>query len=67
MVRYFDSNLQVVMETDVSNYPIEVLVSQCFEKRLHPVAFYSRIIIPAEQNYNIYNKKILVIVHSMVK
>jgi hypothetical protein len=46
---------------------IGAVLSQRFEKRLHLIAFYSRKIIPAEQNYDIHDKKMLAIVQSMVK
>jgi hypothetical protein len=38
------------------------VLSQVHEKRLHPVAFYSRKFIPAEINYEIYDKEMLAIV-----
>ena len=33
--------------------------------KLHPIAFYSRMLNPAEQNYEIYDKEMLVIVESL--
>jgi hypothetical protein len=67
MVQYFDLNLQAMMETAVSNYVIRVVLSQHFEEKLYPVVFYSRKMIPVEQNYDIHNKKMLAIIQSMIK
>jgi hypothetical protein len=67
MVHHFDLSLQAIMETDASNYAIGAVLSQCFEKRLHLIAFYSWKMILTEQNYNIHDKEMLAIVQSMVK
>jgi RNase H-like domain found in reverse transcriptase len=59
----FDPKEEITLEIDVSDYTIEACLSQKdSEGRLHSIAFYSRKISPAESNYDIYNKKLLVIV-----
>jgi hypothetical protein len=51
------------MKTDVSDYIVEIYISQIGDDgKLYPVAFYFRKISPAEANYDIYNKKLLAIV-----
>ena len=51
------------METDASNYAIRAYLLQPDNNgKLHPIAFYSRTISPAEMNYNIHDKELLAIV-----
>ena len=49
------------METDASDYAQECILSQFHGKRLHPVAFHSRKLSPAERNYDIHDKELLAI------
>ena len=59
----FDSERQIVIETNVSDYTIGMYISQSDDEgRMKPIAFHSRKIISAELNYEIYNKELLVIV-----
>jgi hypothetical protein len=53
------------METDMSDSAISAVYSQKHVDRLHPVVYFSRKIISAELNYNIYNKELLVIVEAL--
>ena len=51
------------METDASNYAYRAVLSQKQEtNKQHPVAFMLKSMTPAEQNYNIRDKEMLVIV-----
>ena len=43
------------VEVDASNYAIGAVLSQEQEGKWHPVAFHSRLMSPAEQNYEIYD------------
>ncbi|KAG5735085.1 hypothetical protein E4T56_gene20481 [Termitomyces sp. T112] len=63
---HFDPSLLIVLECDASNYTIARILSQSDlgGKDLHPVAFYTRSMIPAELNYDIYNKELLAIVEA---
>ena len=52
-----------MLETDASNFAIGAVLLQLQQDNiLHPVAFYSRKMIPAETNYPIYDKEMLAIV-----
>jgi hypothetical protein len=52
-----------VIKTDASDYAIEAYFMQIGKDgKLHPVAFYSKKIFPAEMNYNIYDKEFLAVV-----
>ena len=60
---HFDPALPIVIETDGSDYAIAAILSQVTpsDNDLHPVAFHSRTMQPAELNYEIYNKELLAI------
>lgn len=52
------------METDASDFITAGVLSQMVDGVLHPVAFFSRKMTPAECNYEIYDKELLAIVKS---
>ena len=63
ILRHFDPSKPCIMETDASDYALGGVVSQYDENGLlHPIAFYSRKLLPAEMNYQIYDKELLAIV-----
>ena len=59
----FDPEKQITLETDASDFAIGACLSQPDENnKLHPVAYYSRTMSPAELNYDIHDKELLAIV-----
>jgi RNase H-like domain found in reverse transcriptase len=60
---HFDPNNPIVVETDASDYAIAAIISQITPSNgdIHPIAFYSRGMAPAEMNYEIYDKELLAI------
>jgi hypothetical protein len=57
-----------VLEIDTSDYAIGVCISQLGKnKKFHPIAFYLRKMIPAETNYDIYDKELLVVIIALQK
>ena len=62
-MRYFDPNKKRFIECDSSDIIISDIFSQLNkEGRLKFIAYFSKNINPAERNYIIYNKKILIII-----
>jgi hypothetical protein len=63
VLRHYDPENMIVLESDASDYAIAGILSQ-YDKEgvLRPVAFYGRTMIAAELNYDIYNKELLAIV-----
>ena len=55
------------VETDASGHAIGGVLSQEQEGKWKPIAFLSRTMQPAEQNYEIYNKELLAIVEALTK
>ena len=58
----FNLGKLVYIETDASDRAIRAYLTQDHEGKRHPVAYYSRKITLAEQNYDIHNKELLAIV-----
>ena len=64
--RYYDRIKQVVLKIDFSNYVNAKVLSQYDdEKVLHLVVFYNRNLISIECNYEIYDKKLLIIIRCL--
>ena len=63
VLRHFDPKKPCIIEADACNYALGAVCSQYDDEgRLHPIAFYSRKLLPAEMNYQIYDKELLAIV-----
>ena len=52
---------------DTLKYTIRRVLSQEQERKWKPIAFLSRMMQPAERNYEIYDKKLLAIVEALFK
>jgi len=53
------------IETDASDLVIGACLCQQKDGKWHPVAYYSRKMSPAEQNYDIHDKELLAVVCSL--
>jgi len=68
VLAYYDPSRVVNIDTDASDYGLGSVMSQKGDDgRLHPVAFHSRKLMPAEINYDIHDKELLAIVDSMTR
>ena len=62
ILRYADPDRQYIIETDASDFAAgAVLLQKDVNGEKHPIAYYSRKFIPAEINYEIYDKELLAI------
>jgi hypothetical protein len=65
VLRHFDYEYQIIVETDASDYISAGVLSQYDDAGiLHPVAFFSKEHTPAECNYEIYNKELMAIIRA---
>lgn len=66
ILKHFDPDKVTYLETDSSDYVLAAVLSQIDEKDnlLHPVAFLSKKMTPAECNYDIYDKELLAIIRA---
>ena len=66
VLKHFDSTKEAILETDSSDYVNGGVLSQYDDEGiLHPVTFYSKNMIPAECNYEIYDKELLAIIRCL--
>ena len=64
ILRHPDRTQPFIVSGDASDFALGLVLLQKFGERLHPVAFYSRKLSPAELNYDIHDKELLVIVEA---
>ncbi|OJT06055.1 Transposon Tf2-12 polyprotein [Trametes pubescens] len=65
LLRHFDPRLPSTLATDASDFAIAGVLHQPDDLGLlHPVAYFSRKLTPAEINYEVYDKELLAIVES---
>ncbi len=63
MLLTFDPKKDIIVETDSSDFALGAVLSQPgLDQKQQLIAYYSWKFIPAELNYNIYNKELLAIV-----
>ena len=66
VLRHFDRSKEAILETDSSDFVNGGVLSQHDgDGVLHPVAFYSKNLTPAECNYQIYDKELLAIIRCL--
>ena len=54
------------MEVDASQYALGAILSQKDEQgKLRPVGYYSKTLIPAERNYDVYDRELLALVRAL--
>lgn len=65
VLRHYDPSKPATLSTDASNFALSGILQQPDDSGvLHPVAYYSRKITPAESNYDTHDKELLAIVDS---
>ena len=60
---HFDAEKEIIVETDASDYVSASIMSQYDDNGiLHPVAYFLKKHLPAEYNYEIYDKELMAII-----
>jgi hypothetical protein len=63
VLKHFNLIKEVILKTDFLNYVNNKVLSQYDDEEiLHSVIFYNKNMISAECNYEIYDKKLLIII-----
>ena len=61
----FKTGQPTQIKTDTSDQAVGACLYQQADSKWHPVAYYSRKISQAEQNYDIHNKELLAVVNTL--
>ena len=65
ILRHYNLNLKIIVETDTSDYVSEGILSQYNENDvLHLIAYFFKKHNSAECNYEIYDKELMIIIHT---
>ena len=65
VLRNADYDKRFILTTDASAYAIGATLQQDFKDGRHPVAYFSKSLLPAERNYNIYDRELLSIIYAI--
>jgi hypothetical protein len=65
LLRTFDLKKPIQVETDASDLAIGACLSQEYDSKWHPIAYYLRKLSPVERNYDIHDKELLAIVTAL--
>ena len=68
VLRYFNPKLKTELHTDASDYAMGACLMQIDNNDVRrPVAYWSKILDPAQRNYTVHNKELLAIAESVKK
>jgi hypothetical protein len=65
ILRNPDPTKRYILDTDASKYAIGAILSQDYPDGRHPVAYFSKSLLPAEKNYEIYDRELLAIIYAL--
>jgi len=65
VLRNPDPTKRYIVDTNASAHAIRATVSQDFSDGRHPITFFSKSLLPAKQNYDIYDCELLAIINAL--
>jgi len=65
VLRNPDPTRRYIMDTDASQFAVGATISQDFPDGRHPIAYFSKSLLPAERNYDIYDRELLAIIYAV--
>lgn len=65
VLRHANPQEPFFMEPDASDFAVGAVLMQSEEGKLHPIAYHSRKLNPAERNYTIHDKELLAIIDAL--
>ena len=65
VLRNPDPNKRYILDTNASLYAIGATLSQDFTDGRHLIAYFSKSLLPAERNYDIYDRELLAIIYAV--
>jgi hypothetical protein len=65
VLRNPDPDKRYILDIDVSAFAVGAALQQDFKDGCHPITYFSKSLLPAEQNYDIYDRELLVIIYTL--
>jgi RNase H-like domain found in reverse transcriptase/Reverse transcriptase (RNA-dependent DNA polymerase) len=65
ILRNPDLTKPYILDTDTSKYAIGAVLSQDYPNGRYPIAYFSKLLLEAETNYDIYDQELLVIIKAV--
>ena len=65
VLRNADQNKRFILTCDASAYAVGATLQQDFKDGRHPVAYFSKSLLPAERNYDIFDRELLAIIYAI--
>jgi hypothetical protein len=65
VLRNPDQEKKFILTTDASAFAVGATLQQDFKDGRHPVAYFSKSLLPAERNYDIYDRELLSIIYAI--
>ena len=65
VLRNPDPTKRYILDTDASLFAVGATLSQDYSDGRHPIAYFSKSLLPAERNYDIYDRELLAIIYAV--
>ena len=65
VLRNPDPDKHYILDTDASAFAVGAILQQEFDDGRHPITFFSKSLLPAKRNYNIYDRELLSIIYTL--
>ena len=65
VLRNPDPERRYILDTDASAFAVGAALQQDFEDGRHPITYFSKSLLPAERNYDIYDRELLSIIYAL--
>jgi hypothetical protein len=63
VLRNPDPTKWYILDTDASQFAVEATLAQDFSDGQHSITYFSKSLLPAERNYDIYDRELLAIIY----
>jgi hypothetical protein len=65
VLRNPDPTKRYILDTGASQFAVGATLAQDFSDGWHPIAYFSKLLLPVERNYNIYDRELLAIIYAV--
>jgi len=65
VLRNPDPDKRYILDTDASKFAVGATLNQDYSDGRHPIGFFSKALLPAECNYDIYDRELLAIIYAL--